>query len=103
MRVAGAVHGMRMGSLCLGGALSLLGGCGPKAQPAGPAKPPTNQVARAGAEIYEACLLCHSTREMQRGPVIDGLPAWYAKDQLLKFHRGVRGKNPENKSEALMA
>lgn len=39
---------------------------------------------------------------MQRGPIIDGLPAWYIEDQLEKFLAGVRGKNSTNKSEFLM-
>jgi cytochrome c553 len=58
--------------------------------------------ARTGAEIYARCLLCHSTREMQRGPILDGLPTWYVEPQLKKFADGVRGRNPENRSEALM-
>jgi cytochrome c553 len=57
---------------------------------------------RAGAEVFASCLLCHSTKEMQRGPILDGLPAWYLEPQLKKFAEGVRGRNPENKSEALM-
>ncbi len=52
--------------------------------------------------VYESCLVCHSTREMQRGPIIDGLPAWYTNLQLRKFLEGVRGQNPENISELLM-
>lgn len=39
---------------------------------------------------------------MQRGPILDGLPAWYVRRQLLKFRDGVRGANPENRSEFLM-
>jgi len=52
--------------------------------------------------IFESCLVCHSTREMQRGPIIDGLPAWYTSIQLRKFQQGIRGQNPANKSELLM-
>jgi len=51
---------------------------------------------------FESCLICHSTQEMQRGPIIDGLPAWYSRQQLRKFLEGSRGQNPENKSELLM-
>ncbi len=51
---------------------------------------------------FESCLICHSTQEMQRGPIIDGLPAWYNRQQLRKFLEGTRGQNPENKSELLM-
>jgi len=50
----------------------------------------------------DACMVCHSTREMQRGPVLDGLPEWYLADQLRKFKSGQRGKNAANRAEALM-
>ena len=50
----------------------------------------------------DACMVCHSTREMQRGPVLDGLPEWYLADQLKKFKSGQRGKNAANRAEALM-
>lgn len=39
---------------------------------------------------------------MQRGPILDGLPAWYVRSQLRKFRDGVRGTNAENRSEILM-
>ncbi|MBT6380982.1 MAG: c-type cytochrome [Opitutales bacterium] len=51
---------------------------------------------------FESCLICHSAQEMQRGPIVDGLPAWYAKHQLEKFQSGIRGQVPENRSEHLM-
>ncbi len=51
---------------------------------------------------FESCLICHSTQEMQRGPIIDGLPAWYTQHQLEKFQSGSRGQNPQNRSEHLM-
>lgn len=57
---------------------------------------------RSGVEIFESCRLCHSTKEMQRGPILDGLPAWYLTRQLNKFREGVRGTNSENRSEVLM-
>ncbi len=58
---------------------------------------------RAEAEVlFESCLICHSTQEMQRGPIIDGLPVWYTRLQLQKFRSGVRGQNALNKSEQLM-
>lgn len=57
---------------------------------------------RTGREIYETCLLCHSTREMQRGPILDGLPDWYVAHQLRKFKKGIRGGVPENRAAALM-
>ncbi|PON14495.1 hypothetical protein C2W62_28780 [Candidatus Entotheonella serta] len=54
------------------------------------------------ALTWRACQRCHSTREMQRGPLLEGLPAIYLKSQLLKFKTGVRGRNPQNRSEYLM-
>src|ERR1041384_6737959 len=47
---------------------------------------------RSGAEIFASCLLCHSTKEMQRGPIVAGLPAWYSELQLRKFAEGVRSE-----------
>ena len=60
------------------------------------------EFAKAESFFAESCLICHSAQEMQRGPIIDGLPAWYSKAQLEKFRDGVRGQNPENRSELLM-
>ncbi len=39
---------------------------------------------------------------MQRGPILEGLPAWYVELQLRKFRDGIRGRNDANKSELLM-
>lgn len=79
-----------------------LGGCSTPSAPAYSTqeKPAT---VRTGGEIFTSCLLCHSTREMQRGPIIDGLPAWSVGLQLRKFRDGIRGGNATNKSEFLMA
>lgn len=63
------------------------------------ASPTLGQVDTA---TIDACMVCHSTREMQRGPVLDGLPEWYLTEQLRNFKSGHRGKNPSNRSEALM-
>jgi cytochrome c553 len=64
---------------------------------ASPARP-----VRTAADIFHACQLCHSTREAQRGPILDGLPAWSVELQLRKFRDGLRGRNEANKSELLM-
>lgn len=53
-------------------------------------------------EVYQACVLCHGTKEMQRGPILDGLPAWYIERQLSKFASGLRGQQEENRSALLM-
>lgn len=57
---------------------------------------------KAKSLFADSCLICHSAQEMQRGPIIDGLPAWYSQAQLEKFRDGKRGQNPENRSELLM-
>lgn len=80
----------------------LLGGCSTAQKPGVPPEKSPVPV-RSGGEIFTSCLLCHSTREMQRGPIIDGLPAWTVEAQLKKFRDGVRSYNPTNKSAALMA
>jgi len=50
----------------------------------------------------DACMVCHSTREMQRGPVLDGFPEWYLAEQLREFKLGRRGNNPTNRAGVLM-
>ena len=40
---------------------------------------------------------------MQRGPVLDGMEEWYVLEQLKKFKSGLRGADPSNKAERLMA
>lgn len=62
--------------------------------------PEETEVAKAA---FQSCLVCHSAQEMQRGPIIDGMPAWYSKRQLIKFRDGIRGEKPDNRSEFLMA
>ena len=88
---------------CVGLALGLwLGvGCvqGPSEAQSPLAAPALGQVDTA---TIDACMVCHSTREMQRGPVLDGLPEWYLAEQLRNFKSGHRGKNPANRAEALM-
>jgi len=88
--------------IALAGIMPMLsGGCTTAVSPTAlPQK--VTPTARNGEEIFTSCLLCHSTREMQRGPIIDGLPAWQVESQLRKFRDGIRGKNPANKSELLM-
>lgn len=52
--------------------------------------------------MVSECLVCHGTKEAQRGPILNGMDYWYLSEQLQKFHAGVRGQNPENRSEYLM-
>lgn len=92
-------------ALAATGLVMLLAGCSPEPPPpataANPPAPPATS-AHSGAELFHNCQLCHSTREMQRGPILEGLPAWYVEDQLRKFRDGQRGRNEANKSELLM-
>lgn len=81
----------------------LASGCG---APPVDSDPPRASVAEdpgIAALYVESCLLCHGDRELQRGPVLNGLAEWYVDAQLRKFKDGVRGGNPENRSEHLMA
>ncbi len=87
-------------ALCISSWVVLLNGCSQRA-PKGTVYMPVPELA-ASEPLVQSCLLCHSTREMQRGPIIDGLPAWYLELQLRRFMTGERGTNPENKSEFLM-
>ena len=58
-------------------------------------------LARMG-ELVRECRVCHGVEEAQRGPILDGMESWYLHDQLQKFRSGIRGQNPENRSEYLM-
>ena len=83
------------------GQFGLVGvGCAPDSTP--PSRFAARTVPTVDKATLDACMVCHSTKEMQRGPVLDGLPAWYLEAQLKKFQTGQRGKNPKNKAEQLM-
>lgn len=96
-------------SVFLAGGLAGLTACSSKPHdasspgPGGSDKAATNAVTASAEHLYQPCLLCHSTKEMQRGPVLNGLPAWYVEDQIKKFRDGVRGSNSENRAAVLMA
>lgn len=51
----------------------------------------------------DGCFLCHGHSEAQRGPILDGMSAWYISAQLEKFREGIRGAHDKNKQEMLMA
>ena len=55
-----------------------------------------------GETLVAECMLCHSNKEAQRGPILHGMEMWYLMDQLEKFRSGVRGKLASNRSEYLM-
>jgi len=85
----------------------IAGGCGGSAPPGsvgGPEQaPPSKAELAAGKAIWETCTICHSTKEMQRGPLLEGREAWYVEAQLQKFKDQWRGTNTANRSEVLMA
>jgi len=57
---------------------------------------------RTTSSLYQDCLLCHSNREVQRGPILDGQQSHYLLRQLQKFKQGQRGRNSAHRQEALM-
>ena len=57
---------------------------------------------KRGKVLFESCRLCHSNKEMQRGPILNGISADYLYSQLVRFKTGVRGQNSKNSLEALM-
>ena len=52
--------------------------------------------------LVASCVVCHGVQEAQRGPILNGMENWYLRDQINKFRSGIRGINPENRSEHLM-
>ena len=76
----------------------LFAGCSPSARETSSLE----AVKRSPEAIVAECALCHSTKEAQRGPILHGMDSWYLLSQIQKFHRGVRGQNPDNRSEYLM-
>jgi cytochrome c553 len=64
-------------------------------------KKPGDPLVRVQALAAE-CMVCHGTKEAQRGPILDGMETWYLTDQLEKFRSGIRGARASNRSEFLM-
>lgn len=52
--------------------------------------------------MVASCTVCHGVKEAQRGPILNGMEPWYLADQINKFRHGIRGLNPDNRSEHLM-
>lgn len=71
--------------------------------PTSPTSPPPPTPTASVDETWNGCTICHGTKEMQRGPLLEGREAWYIRHQLEKFAVGHRGGNAENRSELLMA
>ena len=49
------------------------------------------------------CMLCHDNKEMQRGPILDGLQEDYMLRQISKFKSGQRGAHKYDHQGELMA
>ena len=64
-------------------------------------KEPVDPLVRVQALAAE-CMVCHGTKEAQRGPILNGMETWYLTDQLEKFRSGIRGARASNRSEFLM-
>ena len=75
----------RLGMLALMvGLLGMVGaGCAPDGT--SPSRLAARTVPAVDKATLDACMVCHSTKEMQRGPVLDGLPVWYLEAQLKKL------------------
>lgn len=84
--------------LACGALFHMACGCSPNA----PQEEASRPLSRPLASILSECGLCHSTKEAQRGPILHGMDAWYLLAQIQKFHTGIRGQNPDNRSEHLM-
>ncbi|WDE98493.1 c-type cytochrome [Lentisphaera profundi] len=54
-------------------------------------------------EVLNNCMICHDNKEMQRGPILDGLQAEYMLQQVKKFRIGQRGTHKFDYQGALMA
>ncbi|MBT3668117.1 MAG: c-type cytochrome [Opitutae bacterium] len=86
--------------LLISGSCTLMMSCLPESKIAEPQLTLTDQ--ERGEALVAECMLCHSNKEAQRGPILHGMETWYLIDQLEKFRSGVRGNLASNRSEYLM-
>lgn len=63
---------------------------------------PVDQLSNKRQNLIKHCLTCHSTVEMQRGPLLQGLEAWYLEEQVEAFKEGSRGGHIKDKNGQLM-
>jgi cytochrome c oxidase subunit 2 len=80
--------------------MSLMVSCTPETKNKEPAVVMTDR--QRGDALVAECMLCHSNKEAQRGPILHGMETGYLIDQLEKFRSGVRGQLASNRSEYLM-
>lgn len=52
--------------------------------------------------IVNHCKTCHSTKEMQRGPLLEGLEQWYMEHSVERYRLGLRGTHPKDAQGLLM-
>ena len=52
--------------------------------------------------VVNHCKTCHSTKEMQRGPLLEGLELWYMEESIEAFRAGLRGTHPKDPQGLLM-
>ena len=52
--------------------------------------------------VVNHCKTCHSTIEMQRGPLLEGLEDWYMEESMELFRAGIRGNHPKDPQGLLM-
>ena len=64
--------------------------------------PAIDELSEKTRTLVHYCQSCHSNKEMQRGPLLEGLELWYMEKSVLDFKKGIRGGNPEDKSGQLM-
>ena len=76
-------------------------GCKWQSKSEEPEKTLADPFVKAEAKAME-CMVCHGTKEAQRGPILDGMEVWYLTEQMEKFRAGIRGNRPSNRSEHLM-
>lgn len=63
---------------------------------------PLEQLSSKKAAVIRHCLTCHSTIEMQRGPLLEGLEGFYLEEQVEAFKAGIRGSHADDKNGQLM-
>ncbi len=63
---------------------------------------PVNELELNVQKVVNHCLTCHSTKEMQRGPLLEGLEEWYLDESIDRFKAGHRGTHPKDVQGLLM-